>query len=516
MALDARTLATQFLGEDWSEVLVSCSNDPGLAGHVSQDVAEALLEQAAAFPTTREKADAAWLGVQDRIVDLARLPGVEELELANAFFDAATGQVVIGGGNVGIESSPLRWLIEVLPDRIEAIVAFGDYTGPDAIAPLPQSASRSGMRDHRPILEGLWALPGDEGASWLVRINSAAPGFLNDQIQVMASGGCEPWSPAKWNDVLARIVEECEQLPEFLGFIQLAHPPAETCPAQVRLVCRFATGAADPLLRNVAENLDSYRSDDPDRDAGLFWWPGAEDVPETFRDLLQLFGSPSYRERLIGVARDQGFIDKNRAEWLLSEALRPAQLDSVKAEAPWAAAERIMAGLVRVPDGQIAGGSPWATPEEAPAFAFAAEPGDYEVWLTIATHPLYGSQNAVAELRVAHYEISEWTPLSARLYGPDGYVAEAGVASFGAAEALKAYIDELPEILNPQPAEARHAVLESDPVLGSIIGFTVGPQDQQCRSWLGLDAHGRAAALVTDLGLLDDPLSMRFEPGDDG
>jgi hypothetical protein len=501
---DGKTLAMRFVDADWHDALTICRRNPDLAASVSRSLAELLGEQARSAPVLHERKGALWLEIQGRLVDLAAVPGADDEALANALLDAATGQLVMGIGDVAIEPEPLRWLLNRVPERIEAVVEFGEYTGPLALFPPSEGvAAPEGMRDHRPVLEGLWGLPGDEGAEWLVKMIPTCEHFLSGRMQEMSNGRIRPWSAEDWITRLDRITAECEELPSFLTFIGMGAPPADTAPAQVRLASRFATRIEDKIVRDVAENIGGYLTGDPARDVDLFWWPAAERAPATILWLLELSGSPQYRLRLVEEARRNSRLNDQLAKVLSTDVDGP---EWTRGEVSWQVSEVVAAGTVNVPGGKMAGGSPWAGP--GPAFELDVQSGEYPVRLVVASHPLLGSENAAAEVRISGAEVAEWNPIVTDFYGPDGYVAEAGVAAFGAARAFEAFVDELPEDLIPTDPEPRHVTVDvAEGSAGNIVAFTVGPQDQQCRSWLGVDIEGQPAVVVTDLGLLDEPLA---------
>jgi hypothetical protein len=489
-----RELAARFIGADWRPVLEQCGRDRTLAASVSRAVAEELRNRVSAVPVARRREDLIWTEIQGRLVELASQSGADQTALAEALFDAITGQLTVGAQAPQLSRETLRWLLGTVHERIDALVDLGPLSGP---------TDTGAVVNNGPILDALWELPGEEGAEWLVKMIPSSSEFLSGSIQRMSVGELDPWSAEDWNSRLSRISDECGELPNFLTFIKMARPPAGTAAAQVRLVCRFATGADDQLLRDVAENLSGYVSGDPGRDVDLFSWHEAQQTPGTFLWLLELSGPPSYRAQLVARARDRGLIDADTAELLTQEVERPDWADG---EVPWQVSMAVDAGAVSAPEGEIAGGSPWANLDTNPAFVFEVEPGDYSVRLIVASHPLLGSENGAAELRISDAAVVDWKPIVAKVNGAAGYVAEAGVAAFGSPRAFRLFADELPEELLPT-TEARHTLFdEPEPGVGNIVAFTVGPQDQQCRSWLGVDADGRPAAVVTDLGLLEDVL----------
>ena len=460
---------------------------------VSRGVAARLRDQAEGVPVARTAVDLLWPEVQDRLSRLASLPGADALALAGALLYALTKQKTVGVVAPPLNGEALAWLLEVAGDRIEAMVETG---------PIELTAD-GGPYEYRRILDALWSLPGEEGAIWFLRV---VPRFQLDvsfAFQEMAVGEREDWSPEDWSLRLHRLCDAGIDPPDFLSYFGMARPPAESAPAQSRLACEFSGVGDGRLLSEVAENLRGYFSNAPEQDVALFWWPAAWSTPEALRALLALTAPSGYRTSLIEAALSQGEIDGATASYLSAEL---PETEASGEEAKWTATSWIDAGLVALPSGDLAGGSPWAS-DAAPAFVVDVPPGRYLVRLLVASHPMVGMENAVAVVEITDAKVVKWDPIPARIEGVEGYLADAGVGAFGAARALGDFLGELPGELQPSGA-ARHAWLGVSGIGDEqILAFTVGPQDQQCRSWLGVDANDRPSALATDLGLLDDPLS---------
>ena len=176
--------------------------------------------------------------------------------------------------------------------------------------------------------------------------------------------------------------------------------------------------------------------------------------------------------------------------------------DSPSPEASWTFSRMVDAGTAFTPSGEISCGSPWA--DYGPDISVSTDPGRYPVKLAIAESPSHGPENAAALLRIGGGEPVSWAPLESELPQWRGYEAAAGIGGFGATAAYRLVLEELPDELFADPHPGQLEMDGGDG--GSIVAFTVGPQDQDCRTWVGLDEAGVPAALVTDLGLLDlDP-----------
>lgn len=83
------------------------------------------------------------------------------------------------------------------------------------------------------------------------------------------------------------------------------------------------------------------------------------------------------------------------------------------------------------------------------------------------------------------------------------YTVEVGIAGFGAVAVYDQsviYESEHADLPGASPPFWRTLDAGST---GSLVFCSVGPQHQTCRTWVGTAASGRAAAVVTDLGLLD-------------
>jgi len=276
----------------------------------------------------------------------------------------------------------------------------------------------------------------------------------------------------------------------------LERPPRESAAAQVRLTCIYASGPADHPFQTVAENIRAYRTGDPARDVELFWWPSAAEWPEIFRLMLEVSGPQGTRTALVEEAAKAGLIDSDQGSRLLGDTERPAWADG---RVPWVVAEVRAAGEVDLPTGKLSGGDPTWDGQEPP-WTLQIEPGRYPVRVVVAEHPLASKENVAAELRTADGEPTEWRLIETTTREGNGYVAEIGIGCFGPSESFDAAILLMPEDYPGTPCSALEFAAEPE---GSFVAFSVGPQHQLCRSWIGLDSVGQICRVVTALGLID-------------
>jgi hypothetical protein len=170
----------------------------------------------------------------------------------------------------------------------------------------------------------------------------------------------------------------------------------------------------------------------------------------------------------------------------------------------WRFTRIVHVGDVVTDHGGIGIGSPWSTSAAPPDLHMASLPGRFPVRLAQAEHISGESENAAAELMISRPTPVRWDLLPRGIEHLGGYTSEAGIGSFGAAEAFTVIDDELPPELFEDPHPGVLVIDREE--LGTVVAFTVGPQDHDCRTWVGFDDAGNPTRLVTDLGLLDvDP-----------
>jgi hypothetical protein len=348
----------------------------------------------------------------------------------------------------------------------------------------------------------VWALPGEEGAVWLGHLVEADDTAANFLFQDMCAGKIAPWPDADWTarlDVVATV--PVEPRPGIVLMLFLGRPPVEASPALMRVVMTHSADERDHLLGSAAGHVRALRTGKDEADVALFAWDAGRDRPDLFRWFLELAGEPGSRGALVGVAVDRGQISPAEGHLLASPLERPSWADG---PVPWSVASVAAAGLVRVPEGRLTGGDPWWTggPEGLP-WVLELAPGAYEATVVVASHPLAGRQCAALHLRMSGEAAVSWS-LVRTIYGEPGYTVEVGAAGLGAVGAY-----EPPRIYDEPSWE--EWITSASPWwyeldagdAGSLLMCSVGPQHQECRTWLGVDEGGRVVGVVTDLGLLD-------------
>jgi hypothetical protein len=251
------------------------------------------------------------------------------------------------------------------------------------------------------------------------------------------------------------------------------------------------------LLRTVAGNVRSYRSGDPAEDIDLVFWVVPDAALELLRGLLEVAGEAGTRAPLVRAAAAAGLIDARRAGVLSAPIDRPSWMDG---PVPWLVEEVVDAGIVRVPDGRLSAADPYWAFEGVP-FELEVPAGSYPVRVTLAAHPLVGRGCAVAELVLAEESETRWERLGERPRPHEfGYRVEVGVGSFGPVVALTERFHDCAPPGFPG-RETLHAEVDTGKD-GSIVMFSVLPQHQLCRTWLGRTTDGVPARIVSDLGLL--------------
>ena len=491
----ADRLAARFLAGAHREVVAALSAvSPELAGTTAERIGSALRHDAAAnwnvFPRERT-----WVHHQRALLELARLPGVDQAALAAALTEAISLQRISGWGSP-LDPDVFAWMLRCVPAQVHA------------------AANDQWRNGHRFLRSALWSLPGADSRAWMLQLWQADPDGA--AIIFSARGLYEDmrrgymravWDDEEWN---ARVHLLCDarfaRAPLYID----EHLPAAASAAQVRFACTYATAASDWLVRIVAANLRRYRTGDPLADVALVWWDVPDEQIDVLRTLLELAGAAGARDALVDAAHATGAIDAERTALLRAPIPRPAWMDG---EVPWEIDQQIAAGEVHLPDGRFAAADPyWAF--EGVAFEAQVPPGRYPVTLTTATHPLHGRAFAVADLSIdPETSPRHWERIGRRPDPPEfGYGVQVGVGSFGAVDALtRAEIHDLaPDDL--LGAEAGHAEIDAGE-LGSIAMFTVRMNHQICRTWIGRSPTGEIVRCVSDLGILHiDPETNPHEP----
>jgi hypothetical protein len=164
----------------------------------------------------------------------------------------------------------------------------------------------------------------------------------------------------------------------------------------------------------------------------------------------------------------------------------------------WRFARMVTAGDVVTKTGGIGLGSPWS--ETAPDLVFDTLPGQFGVRLAQAEHKDGRVGNAAAELTISPPAPVSWRCLSDAPNDVHSYESVAGIGAFGAPVAFEVIDDEQPPELFDGRGSGLLVLDRGEP--GTIVAFTVVPQDQECSTWVGNDEAGNATRLITDLGLL--------------
>jgi hypothetical protein len=421
-----------------------------------------------------------WVDHQAALLALARLPGVDQPELAAALTDAVTWQRIDGTGSP-LEPEVFAWMMEWAPDSV--------YEG------CEQQTSTG----HRFLEAALWSHTGERAIAWMVdRYRTDPIGARFDYDHMRVGWMRSTWSPEQWN-TRAHALCDAKLAENPFPHLNDGLPPA-TSAAQVRVVCTYAKSPTDWALRTTAERVRGYASGDARKDVGLFWWDLSGTTTELLRWVLELSGPPGARAELAEAAFAEGLVDAPTRDFLAAEMPRPSWADG---EVAWEVDEIVDAGSVVLPDGHLCANDPyWAF--EGWQVEIDLPPGAYPVRVFKAIHPLFGRQCVAADVVVdPDLETVRWERAGVRESPkPEfGYRVEVGVGSFAAATALTdAPFHELaPEdfVVN----RAAHAVVDAGE-LGSIVMFTVGPQHQLCRTWVGYAEDGRIARVLSDLGLI--------------
>jgi len=176
------------------------------------------------------------------------------------------------------------------------------------------------------------------------------------------------------------------------------------------------------------------------------------------------------------------------------------------------------AGEVVLPDDKLGVGDPaWSF--EGLSLELRIAPGQYPVYIAIACAVLEDAQVrrncAVAELRIDEPSlVSKWelVPATLRTGERGGFWTEGG-SSFGPAALLASGPPEW-DLLDPvaptPPWWFTYDTTVPGPQAGQAVAFSVGPQHQECITFVGRTSDERVVSVITDLGLLD--LDPRHQP----
>lgn len=525
MSAAAQDLAARFVAGESREVIAACATSADLTASVCAAVADGLVARALAThssaapltgtdeakvralaaealalygPAARARklasAPRTWVDDQDAVLELAALPGADQRVLAVGFVKACTTEIVF---RLRFDDPTISWMLRWAPDAIRA-----------ALAP-PQGTPRYliGGPGQRSLIDRLWVLPGQPGLDWLLWLLDQR----EDQARRLFSGMNDParaamWSTADWVARLDAVADAALSPPPALLRSFAAgtrHAPRESLAAQMRLACVYATGPDDWLVLTVATFLARCDTDGAVTDPLLLWWPQVASEVQCWRWIVDRALTPERQAAMVDAAISRGRLPEEVGRLLMGSA-PTGPLHSL--EDPWEMDDIHDAGVVALPDGRLSGGDPWWTFEGLP-FVIELSPGEYPVRVITARHSIRGRECAAAELLIdADAPVVGWNLQPDVSTGLDGYTVEVGVASFGPAEALLQGdgVDGL-----ERSFIGTHANFTEVPVgaLGSLVIFTVGPQHQECRTWIARNDRGEAVRVVSDLGLLDiDPV----------
>jgi hypothetical protein len=173
--------------------------------------------------------------------------------------------------------------------------------------------------------------------------------------------------------------------------------------------------------------------------------------------------------------------------------------------------EKRSLGTVDVPDGRVYACDP-LVPMDSNPLTQRLVPGQYEVILFVAVGRQHGTDtkmecNAAAALLCSRENPEHWA-LAAREGGPPdaaAYGVDSGTGGFmgsGAIELLVEGDDALAQVIIQALAKASGAVVTIDQGC-SVAAFTSGIGDGTYDTWLGRDARGDAAIILTDFAVLN-------------
>jgi hypothetical protein len=481
MATDVERLAARFLEEESESVLADGSGSDWI-GHVAVAIGVSVrrdaVENGGRWPRDR-----AWFDDQFAILELARRPGVDERGLARSLLDAIVLQRA--PGRVGpLDPGVGRWVMRWCEDEVlEALAIEG---------PSPRRARLERL---------MWSHSSERAIAWMVTMFRESNAHADGLYQQMRQGRMRaPWEADDWS---RRVHALCDARLEGLFLLLDEDLPVATCAAQMRLACTYSSQATEFMFRLAARNLRRHRTGVAEDDVPLFWWEIEDDYIEEFRTFLEISGPPAARSELVATARRLGLIDDDRAAFLGVALPRPAWADE---DVAWEVDEIDEAGQLDTSDGVLYAGDPYTDLDAG--VRIDVRPGCYAVRVIKAIHPIHGRECAAAEVILAPGVVTaQWEPIG-RPCSPDpsavGHRAEVGVGCF--ASRLAIATASIADILGMDlpGSHARHRIGTAGD--DSIVAFSVGPQHQCCRTWLGRGEDGEPTRVLTDLGLLNlDP-----------
>lgn len=498
MEHSAESVARMFLKGRYDDALDACVSDSGLAARAAERIGTLLA--AGAREQNVPLRPPTWIDHQGAILRLARVDGVDQARLAESMVDAVTWERVFGVGSP-LDPETFAWLMTWAPEAVYDAAGDSDY---DSSRPIGA----------RFLSYGLWTHPGARAREWMlarVRREETAARF---RFEDMCIGRMRSvWSPGEW---ALRLHMLADAKLDGLTSWAIPHPPAprESAVAQVHFACTYAPEVSHGVARSAIDNLRAYRSGVPEDDAELFWWDVTDVQAELLRQLIELSGEPRQREPLVSHAVATGMVRPDLEQFLSAPVPRPAWVDG---DVSWELDAVYDAGHVDLPEGALSGTDPFGEPGPPP-YVVALDPGRYRVRVVTAIHALMHRECAAAEVLVdPEAAVSRWEPVELLRPEEGGYMTEVGSACFGAVGALPRpeseifFVGEVLETDEPYPIGscARFGQIDVQEH-GSVVAFTVGPQHQVCRTWVGRGSDGRVARVVTDLGLFG--LDLEADP----
>ena len=465
-----------------------------LIDRIDTSVAEAVFEETTGLlnpPAPRES----WIELQGQAVALGgdAAPG-KRRELARALLRAILRQPSFGPSN-RLSAQAFAFVLGAAPDELAASL-------------VPRAGVQYGGQ--RYLRLHVWSLRGGDGARWLGILARADP---RSSMPGLDAAIVSTWTPQEWSERLAVVAGlPVEPRPALVALFAVTRPPRSAMPGVGRVAIVHGRDERDPLFRLAADRVREYRVSAEDS-VELFDWEARHARPELFRWLLELSGDAGTRGPLLAASVRAGRLPAHEEPWLAEPLDRPAWADG---KVPWELDGVVVAGELRLPDGELTGGDPWWT-GGAEGFPWRIEvpAGSFQVRLVIAKHPLAGRECAALELLLdGETAVERWSLVRATS-DEEGYRVEVGVASLGAPSAYGAPIaEDFGDAFFRRPRPAWDTA--DGGVAGTIVLCSVGPQHQLCRTWIG-SASGRPVAVVTDLGLLELELARnRARPWHDG
>lgn len=371
-------LAEEVVAGNGQPMIAACADNPELTAAVSLAAATRLVERAASHPSTVDTSLFVWPVAQKAVVALAALPGANASALAGALLRCCVFEAVSGEFDK-LDDNSLRLILNHHAEVVEQLVRRSqDELHTESLSP-PWPISTSGST--RFLVDAMWTLHGAEGARWMSLLLDCDPYYG------IVSRRPRAWTPEDWTLRLDALSDR-DELPDAAYRLAFAMvdpdepPPHEAAPAMARYVCsRFTAGQSPRMyVGRAATVLASYRADDPEQDAGLFWWGATSDDELTaLRWLLELSGPAGARPPLVKVALARGLVDAEVARTLAVDIDRPLWADR---DVPWVVTEVREEGVRDTP--------------EAVAALLGTEP--LPTRTVIAVHPVHGRANAAVEV----------------------------------------------------------------------------------------------------------------------